>query len=91
MNRLSSLLVLVLVAMAPDVLPPAQPVYVLRGHTCAIHALHFMKNNARLLTGDSDGWVVSWSMAYKRPVAVWRAHQDGVLGIGSGGGDRIIT
>ena len=77
--------------MAPDVLPPAQPVYVLRGHACAIHALRFLKNNIRLLTGDSDGWVVSWSMVYKRPVAVWRAHQDGILGIGSWGADRIIT
>ncbi|MCJ1351204.1 MAG: ASTRA complex subunit [Icmadophila ericetorum] len=77
--------------MAPDPLPPAQPVYVLRGHSSTIHALHFMRKNTRLLTGDSDGWVVSWSTVYKRPVAVWRAHQDGHLGIGSWGNEVIIT
>ena len=69
-------------------LPPAQPVYVLRGHDTQVHALHFTQDNSRLLTGDADGWVVSWSLAYKRPVAVWKAHGGAVLGIASWGGER---
>ena len=68
--------------MAPDLLPPAQPTYVLRGHAAQIHALHFMRGNSRLLTGDADGWVVCWDVTYKRAVAVWRPHQNAILGLG---------
>ena len=77
--------------MASEMLPPAQPAFVLRGHHAQIHALHFTPNNKRLLTADADGWVVSWNLAYKRPVAVWRAHTNAVLGLGSWGPDRVIT
>lgn len=67
-------------------LPPAQPSYILRGHTAQIHAVHFFRQNLRLLTGDADGWVVLWSLPIKRPVAVWRAHDSAtVLGIGHWG------
>ena len=68
--------------MASEALPPAQPAYVLRGHSAQIHALHFMRGNSRLLTGDADGWVVCWDVTYKRAVAVWRAHQNAILGFG---------
>ena len=74
-------------------LPPAQPDYVLRGHTAQIHCVYFLRKNLRLLTGDADGWVVLWNLAIKRPVAVWRAHEGSVLGLGSWGVDEenIIT
>ena len=74
-------------------LPPAQPDYVLRGHTAQIHCVHFLRQNLRLLTGDADGWVVLWNFAVKRPVAVWKAHGGPVLGVGSWGGEEenIIT
>ncbi|KAL9582483.1 MAG: hypothetical protein Q9203_005471 [Teloschistes exilis] len=71
--------------------PPLQPSFVLRGHSAQVHAVHFLKNNTRLLTADAEGWLVSWSLASKRPVAVWKAHDDAILGIGSWGHDRIIT
>jgi len=77
--------------MSSQLLPPAQPAFVLRGHSAQIHALHFTSGNSRLLTGDADGWAVSWNLAYKRPVAVWRAHENAILGLGSWGRDRIIT
>jgi len=77
--------------MSSQLLPAAQPTFVLRGHSARIHALHFTPGNARLLTGDADGWAVSWNLAYKRPVAVWRAHDSAILGLGSWGRDRIIT
>ena len=72
-------------------LPPAQPVYVLRGHTAQIHAVHFYTDNLRLISGDADGWVVIWNVPIRRPVAVWQAHKDVILGVGSWGEDKIIT
>lgn len=74
-------------------LPPAQPDYVLRGHTAQIHCVHFLRQNLRLLTGDADGWVVLWNFAVKRPVAVWRAHGGSVLGVGHWGEEEenVIT
>lgn len=71
--------------------PPLQPTYILRGHTAQIHAVHFLRGNLRLLTGDADGWVVLWNVPIKRPVAVWRAHGATVLGLGSWGEDRVVT
>ncbi|MCJ1292281.1 ASTRA complex subunit [Xylographa carneopallida] len=72
-------------------LPPAQPAYVLRGHTSQVHALCFAHKNSRLFTGDADGWVVSWSLAYKRPTVVWRPHGSTILGLSVWGSDRVIT
>ncbi|KAL9089423.1 MAG: hypothetical protein Q9165_005744 [Trypethelium subeluteriae] len=71
--------------------PPAQPVYVLRGHNSPIHAVAIIRHNSRLLTGDADGWVSLWSLATKRAVAVWRAHQATILGLKEWGDDNIIT
>ena len=77
--------------MTAELLPPAQPTFVLRGHSAQIHALHFTPGNTRLLTADAEGWTVSWNLAFKRPVAVWKAHGNAILGIGSWSSDRIIT
>lgn len=77
--------------MAAELLPPAQPAFILRGHSAQVHALHFTHGNTRLLTADAEGWIVSWNLAIKRPVAVWKAHDEAILGIGSWGSDRIIT
>ena len=43
------------------------------------------------MTADADGWVVSWNLSYKRAVAVWKAHGNAILALGSWGADRIIT
>ena len=77
--------------MAFRSLPPAQPAFILRGHSAHIHALHFTPCNTRLLTADADGWVVSWNLSYKRPVAVWKAHGNAILGLGSWGPNQVIT
>jgi WD40 repeat protein len=77
--------------MATAERPPAQPVYILRGHSSQIHALHFYKNNLRLLTGDTDGWVVIWDMAIRRPIAVWRAHEKSILTLQHWGDEKVIT
>lgn len=74
-------------------LPPAQPTYILRGHTAQIHSVHFLRRNLRLLTGDADGWVVLWNLPVKRPVAVWKPHGGSVLGVGAWGpeGENVVT
>ena len=77
--------------MATEVLPPPQPAFILRGHTAQIHALHFTQGNARLLTADAEGWIISWDLAYRRPVAVWKAHSNSILAVGLWGPERIIT
>ncbi|MCJ1245444.1 ASTRA complex subunit [Trapelia coarctata] len=71
--------------------PPAQPAYVLRGHTSQVHAVCFAHGNSRLLTGDADGWLICWSLAYKRPTVAWKAHENTLLGLAVWGADRVIT
>ncbi|KAJ5327502.1 hypothetical protein N7541_009683 [Penicillium brevicompactum] len=58
---------------------PATPVYILRGHTAPIHALHIYNQNLRLISGDANGWIVVWDLVTKRPVASWKAHAGAVL------------
>ncbi|PSN61882.1 WD40 repeat-like protein [Corynespora cassiicola Philippines] len=72
-------------------LAPAQPAYILRGHTSQIHSVQFVRQNRRLLTGDADGWVVYWRLESKRPLAVWRAHDATILGTAEWPSDRLIT
>ncbi|KAL2830867.1 WD40-repeat-containing domain protein [Aspergillus cavernicola] len=59
-------------------LPPT-PTYILRGHAAPIHALQIFNKNLRLVSGDADGWIIVWDLIFKRPVAVWKAHEGAVL------------
>ncbi|KAK4191916.1 WD40-repeat-containing domain protein [Podospora australis] len=70
---------------------PAQPKSILRGHKTQVHAAAFVRNNQRLLTGDSDGFIVAWDLTIMRPRAVWQAHTAAILGVAGWGSDRIIT
>lgn len=72
-------------------LPPATPAYIFRGHGAQIHAAGFWRDNSRLVTGDAEGWVAVWSLATKRAVAVWRAHEGAILGVEGWGDERLIT
>lgn len=69
---------------------PAQPVYVLRGHSAQIHAVVFTRDNERIITADADGWVVVWNVGTRRPVAVWKAHEGTVMNV-VGWDGKIIT
>jgi ASTRA-associated protein 1 len=60
---------------------PPVPTYILRGHDAPVHALNFYDGNSFLASGDSDGWLVIWSLSSRRPLAVWKAHDGGVLQI----------
>ncbi|TVY25442.1 ASTRA-associated protein [Lachnellula hyalina] len=68
-----------------------QPAYILRGHSSQIHSTSFIRSNSRLVTGDTEGWIVVWSLAIKRPVAVWKAHEGSILGAKAWGIDKLIT
>ena len=70
---------------------PLVPTYVLRGHSSAIHALEFFASNIFLASGDTDGWLVIWRLSFKRPVAVWKAHEGGVMQIKHWTSQRLIT
>lgn len=70
---------------------PAVPTFILRGHSSPVHALIFFTNNAYLASGDGGGWLVIWSLASKRPVAVWKAHEGGITGIKSWSVEKLIT
>ncbi|TQN69010.1 ASTRA-associated protein 1 [Colletotrichum shisoi] len=67
------------------------PRSVLRGHKAQVHALAFVRGNQRLASGDADGFVVLWDLTIMRPTAVWRPHENAILGIEGWGDDRIIT
>ncbi|KAK1251194.1 hypothetical protein MKX07_005749 [Trichoderma sp. CBMAI-0711] len=67
------------------------PKAILRGHKAQIHAATFVRHNERLATGDAEGWVVLWDLTIMRPRAVWRAHENAILGIRGWGRDSIIT
>ncbi|KAH0494451.1 hypothetical protein TgHK011_001069 [Trichoderma gracile] len=67
------------------------PKAILRGHKAQVHAATFVRHNERLATGDAEGWVVLWDLTIMRPRAVWRAHENAILGIRGWGRDNIIT
>ncbi|EFQ30667.1 WD domain-containing protein [Colletotrichum graminicola] len=67
------------------------PKSILRGHKAQVHALAFVRGNERLASGDAEGFVVLWDLTILRPTAVWRPHENAILGIEGWGDDRIIT
>ncbi|KAI0396052.1 WD40 repeat-like protein [Xylariaceae sp. FL0594] len=71
--------------------PSAHPKSVLRGHRSQVHITTFIRQNQRLASGDADGYVVLWDLTIMRPRAVWRAHDNAILGISAWGDDRLIT
>ncbi|KAL0944549.1 WD repeat-containing protein [Colletotrichum truncatum] len=67
------------------------PKTILRGHKAQVHALTFIRGNERLVSGDAEGFVVLWDLTIMRPTAVWRPHENAILGVQGWGHDRIIT
>ncbi|EJT78256.1 WD repeat-containing protein [Gaeumannomyces tritici R3-111a-1] len=70
---------------------PAQPRAILRGHKAQVHAAVFIRGGDRLVTGDAEGFVVVWDLTIMRPRAVWKAHEDVLLGVREWGHKRLIT
>lgn len=69
----------------------AKPKSILRGHNAQVHAAVFIRRNERLATGDAEGFVILWDLTIVRPRAVWRAHENAILGIAGWGNDKLIT
>lgn len=67
------------------------PSNILRGHKTQIQAAAFIRRNERLATADADGFIVLWDLAVMRPAAVWKAHDESILGVMGWGLDKIIT
>ena len=57
------------------------PSHVLRAHAAHVTAVSISADNERLYSGDTSGNVVVTSTRTLRPIASWRAHTDGVLGV----------
>lgn len=70
---------------------PLQPRTVLRGHKAQVHAAAFIRHNERLVTGDAEGFVVVWDLTIMRPRAVWKAHENAILGVQGWQDNMIIT
>ena len=70
--------------------PPPSPAHILRTHTAPVRVLAFSDDNERLYSGDAEGTVVITHTRSLRPLAVWKAHSDGLLGVREWGG-QIIT
>ena len=60
--------------------PPA-PAHTIRTHASALTTLHFSLDNERLYTGDAGGVISIVSTRTIRPLARWKAHEDGILGV----------
>lgn len=67
------------------------PKAILRGHKAQVHSATFIRGNDRLVTGDAEGYVVLWDLTIMRPRAVWRAHENAILGVQGWGDDKIIS
>ncbi|XP_044717453.1 ASTRA-associated protein 1 [Hirsutella rhossiliensis] len=67
------------------------PKNILRGHKAQVHAAAFIRDNERLVTADAEGYVVVWDLVIMRPSAVWRAHENSILGVRGWGRDKVIT
>lgn len=79
-------------------MPPTipEPIRVLRTLTAQITSLSFSYDNERLYAADIEGWVTIISTRTMRPIAMWNAHEGGVLTveewyIDAENGHRMIT
>jgi hypothetical protein len=68
---------------APFAMPPSapEPIHILRTQTAQAAVLAFSPDNARLYAGDTTGRVVVTATRVLRPLAVWAAHDAGILGV----------
>ncbi|KAH9949985.1 WD-40 repeat-containing protein [Amylocystis lapponica] len=65
--------------MPADLPPP--PLHILRSHSAPVTVVFISDDNERLYSGDGAGTVTITSTRTLRPLALWKAHTDGLLGI----------
>ncbi|KAI0300842.1 WD-40 repeat-containing protein [Russula brevipes] len=77
--------------MTSTALPSAPPpLHIIRSHSSAISTLFISGDNERIYSGDISGLVVITSTRSLRPLASWKAHTDGLLGVEEWG-KHVIT
>jgi ASTRA-associated protein 1 len=69
--------------------PP--PLHIIRSHGPAISSLFISSDNERIYSGDISGLVVITSTRSFRPLASWKAHTDGLLGVEEWGKQAITS
>jgi len=79
--------------MSESSLGPAAPppLHTIRSHNSAISTLFVSADNERIYSGDISGQVVITSTRSIRPLASWKAHTDGLLGVEEWGEQQVIT
>jgi len=75
---------------SPQLASAPPPLHIIRSHTSAISSLFISGDNERIYSGDVSGLVVITSTRSFRPLASWKAHTDGLLGLEEWG-KQVIT
>jgi hypothetical protein len=75
---------------SPQLASAPPPLHIIRSHTSAISALFISSDNERIYSGDISGLAVITSTRSFRPLASWKAHTDGLLGLEEWG-KQVIT
>lgn len=75
---------------SPQLASAPPPLHIIRSHTSAISALSVSGDNERIYSGDISGLAVITSTRSFRPLASWKAHTDGLLGLEEWG-KQVIT
>lgn len=57
------------------------PLATLRAHAFPVTCLEFSHCNNYLIAADEGGWCILWSVTWRRPVAVWRAHKESCVAV----------
>ncbi|KAI8062247.1 WD40-repeat-containing domain protein [Gongronella butleri] len=70
---------------------PPQPDYIFRAHHSDVNSICFFNKDKHFASADLDGTVVLWSMASRRPVFQWKAHQSSCLSVHVVGDDTLIS
>ena len=58
------------------------PFHVLRHHQSPLHHVAFSHSNELLYSGDEEGNIAITDLKLKRVISSWKAHSEGVLGVG---------
>jgi hypothetical protein len=75
---------------SPQLASAPPPLHIIRSHTSAISSLFISGDNERIYSGDISGLAVITSTRSFRPLASWKAHTDGILGLEEWG-KQVIT
>lgn len=60
-------------------LTTSRAAYTLRAHRTSITGLDFSFNGLDLCSSDDSGWTVWWNLETRRPLAIWKSHENSVI------------